>query len=157
MSEKTIQTPEEILEERIDKIHQRREWKRFVVECIVLAAAVYVVFQYVIGIAFVSGNSMQPTLQDGELVVFYRLDKEYQKNDIVIVHQEGNQEYIKRVFATEAEVVELEGMEEAVKVPENSYFVLGDNLEVSRDSRTFGTVKEEAVIGRVFFHLGLTK
>ena len=58
MSKKAIQTPEEILEEKIDKLQRRRERRRFVLECIVLVTAIYVVFQYVIGIAFVSGNSM---------------------------------------------------------------------------------------------------
>ena len=56
MKKITIQTPDEILEEKIDKIHRSREWKHFFLECVVLVAAVFVVFHYVIGIAFVSGS-----------------------------------------------------------------------------------------------------
>jgi len=154
MSEKAMQNPGEILEARIEKLHRRRERKRFLAECLILIAVIYIVFQYVIGLTFVSGSSMNPTLKDGELVVFYRLDQEYQKKDIVLIRQNGNQEYIKRIIAAEHETVELEGMEEAVEVPENSYFVVGDNLEASLDSRTFGSVRQEEIQGRVFFHMG---
>lgn len=181
MSTDKRQTPEEILEEKIDRLQRRREWKRFLAECVVLVLAVYAVFHYVIGIAFVSGTSMEPSLFDGDLVVFYRLDQEYQKNDTVIIHREGNMEYIKRIQALPGEEITLDeegqlvmeqeqtglavgktmpvqdGIDYPYEVPENSYFVLGDNRENSRDSRSFGAVGEEEITGRVFFRLGLTR
>lgn len=157
MSRIKNQTPEEILEEKIDKIHRHREWRHFFWECVVLAAAVFVVFQYVIGITFVSGVSMEPTLMDGELVVFYRLDQEYQKGDVVIIRNEDNLEYIKRIAAMEGELVEQGEEENAYEVPEDSVYVLGDNLENSRDSREFGAVGINEIAGRVFLHTGLVR
>lgn len=151
-------TPDEILEERIDKLQRRREWKRFLTECIVLVAAIFIVFHYVIGITFVSGSSMEPALSDGDLVVFYRLDQEYQRDDIVVIHQGGNLEYIKRIAALSGESISLEeDGTETGEIPEGCYFVLGDNRENSRDSRSFGAVKKEEIVGRVFFRLGLTR
>ena len=69
MDKEIKQGPEEILEEKLVKIQQRQEWKRFFIECLVLMSAVYVIFHFIIGIAFVSGHSMEPTLKDGEMVL----------------------------------------------------------------------------------------
>ena len=183
MREQKNLTPEDILGERIGRIQRRREWWNFLVECAAIVAILYVLFQYVIGIAFVSGTSMEPYLQDGELVVFYRLDKEYQRDDVVIIHRSGNVEYIKRIVGCAGDELALTeegallrngekeeascwtGRTEALPgqvvypytVPERSYFVLGDNRENSRDSREFGAVRNEEITGRVIAHLGFTK
>jgi len=183
MNKESMKSPEEILEGKIMKIQRRREWRRLLTEGIVFIAILCLVFQCVIGIAFVSSDSMQPELRDGEVVVFYRLDQGYQKGDLVLIRREGNLEYIKRIVAVEQDKVELTeegellvneepedrefvfgstlpaegGIAYPYEVPKDSYFVLGDNREESRDSRAFGAVREEEITGRVFFHLGLTK
>lgn len=157
MREERNGTPEEILEEKIGRLQRRREWRQFFTECIVIVIALYVIFQYVLGIAFVSGTSMMPYLQDGELLVFYRLDKEYQTDDVVIIHRSGNVEYVKRIAGCGGDTLTLPDEEEPYVVPENRYFVLGDNLENSRDSREFGPIEKEEITGRVIAHLGFSK
>lgn len=175
MDKENKQNPEEILEKKIEGIRRKREWKQFFIECIVLVAAVYLTFHYIIGIAFVSGHSMEPTLKNGEMLLFYRLDKEYQKNDIVIVKRENAVYYIKRIGALGGECVDLgeegmllidgeeqpgtlpmaDGIAYPYEVPEGDYFILGDNRAVSKDSRIFGSVSQEEIVGRVFLHLGM--
>ena len=182
MKKEERQSVDEILEDRIEKVQRRREWRRFLVECVVIVAAVYLIFHYCIGLAFVSGHSMEPSLKDGQLLVFYRLHSSYQPDDIVIVHRQENVEYIKRIVAEPGDVLELtedgallvngeeesgrmtagatlpasDGVEFPYTVPEGCYFVLGDNRENSQDSRVFGAVRKEEITGRAFFHLGMT-
>lgn len=183
MKRDELQSIDEILQGKVEKVQHRKEWRHFLAECIVTMVSVYVIFQYVIGIAFVSGSSMEPTLKDRELVVFYRLDETYQRDDLVILRMPGDVEYIKRIVAEPGETVELsedgkllvngkeQTPEEAMgvtaalsediaypyTVPEGSYFVLGDNRENSRDSRSFGAVKQGQIAGRVFLHMGMTR
>lgn len=42
-------------------------------------------------------------------------------------------------------------------VPADSYFVLGDNRENSKDSRSFGAVTADDITGRVFVYMGMTR
>ena len=77
------QSVEESLEGKIEKVQRRREWKRFLVECVVVVAAVYIIFHYCIGLAFVSGHSMEPSLKDGELVQEFQRAKDLTEADII--------------------------------------------------------------------------
>lgn len=158
MGKEQKRSPDEILEYKLDRLRRRREFRQIFVECLVLVGAVYVLLQYIIGIAFVSGGSMEPTLLNGELVVFYRLDREYRKDDIVVFRREDDIQYIKRIAACGGEQVsaDAEG-EEPYEVPGGAYFVLGDHLEDSVDSRSFGVIWQDEIEGRVFFHLGMTR
>ena len=74
---KEIQGAEEILENRIKQIQRNREWRRSLLEMVIFLAAVYIIFHYVLGIAFVRGRSMLPALKEGEILLFYRLDQQY--------------------------------------------------------------------------------
>lgn len=82
---------------------------------------------------------MNPTLKDGEVVLVDR-DAEIEVGDIVVARHpiEQNSELIKRV-----ERVNEQG----------NYFLVGDNLENSNDSRHFGAVTREYITGKVVARL----
>ena len=136
-----------------------------VVAGIVLAVAVvvFIVLKFVIGFAFVSGNSMVPTYSDGQLIFFNRMDKEYDIGDIIAMNYLNGDFYIKRVVALGGDVVEIKGGsvyvndvlseyggETAVPedasvtypytVPEDSVFVMGDNRGLNDETGELSSV-----------------
>ncbi len=145
---------------------------------IIMIISAVVLFRFVIGIAIVGGDSMYPTLADGDVVVYFRLARNYKVGDIVSVRVPSNDYYIKRVVALAGDEVDLrdgklyvnETEETAawaygVTVKESgaiiypytvfdgNVFVLGDNREVSLDSRTFGEVSLYQIKGKIIFQL----
>jgi nickel-type superoxide dismutase maturation protease len=85
------------------------------------------------------GKSMNPTLKDGEVVLVDR-DAKIEAGDIVVAkHPIEQGEVVKRV-----ERINDRG----------HYFLIGDNLEVSVDSRHYGAVTREYIKGKVVARLG---
>jgi len=85
------------------------------------------------------GKSMNPTLRDGETVLVDRAAK-IEVGDIVVAKQpiEQRSEVVKRIE----------------RITERGhYFLVGDNLEDSNDSRHFGAVTREYIKGKVVARL----
>lgn len=82
------------------------------------------------------GKSMNPTLKDGEVVLVDREAEKIEVGDIVLAKHplEQNSEIVKRV-----ERINERG----------HYFLVGDNLKDSEDSRHFGAVTREYIEGKV--------
>ena len=124
----------------------------------------------------VVGNSMAPTLENGQFLVVnklgYRLG-EPQRGDIVVFQdpRDPARKLIKRVIALPGEVVEIQHGEvhingqkldesyvngpgrysvPATPIPAGQYYVLGDNRSNSSDSHSWGTLDGESIVGKAW-------
>lgn len=136
---------------------------------IIIVVVVLLVRSFIVTPGLVNGSSMEPTLHNNELVLINKigLNKEIDRYDIVVVKYE-NSTIIKRVIGLPYETVEyindtlyIDGEIVNTKVDfeytkdfkltagKNEYIVLGDNRNISKDSRIIGPVKERDIIGKV--------
>jgi len=125
---------------------------------VLLAFAIY--FHLTFTTVVVSGESMLPTLTNGQRVLTsraYWLVGPIRDKDVVVIKDDGPTGYIiKRVYKMAGEIVDWYNVPDNVdfrdgeyKVPLGHVYVLGDNREVSEDSRRFGPVKVDDIIGKV--------
>lgn len=166
-------------EKRLLSERRKKNRIRLCISLIIIGILVYILFDMIAGIAVVQSDSMKPNLVAGDIVLFYRLKHNYNRNDIVIFPEEkGNELLIKRIIAVTGDTVDIDnktgtllinqiaqkeeeiigntyaregGIAFPVKVPKYDVFVLGDNRDVALDSRDFGTISKKKIIGKVIF------
>lgn len=132
-----------------------------------------VLFTFVFGATRLRETAMEPNIKEGDLVIFYRLDKDYVATNCVAYKYKG-QTQVMRVVATAGDTVDMsedgflingalqsepdpgketlpftEGVEFPIKLKTGEIFLLGDDRENSEDSRIFGAVKARETLGEV--------
>ena len=136
-------------------------------------------FTFVGRIIGVDGDSMYPTLHNGDLLLLQSVGYEPRQGDVVVLTKEfdaSDGPIVKRVIAVGGQTVDIdydegvvyvdgealdesyvmeptyldEGTQLPLTVPEGELFIMGDNRNYSRDSRSVdvGCVKEDEVVGR---------
>jgi len=120
--------------------------------------AVALLFVWNFQVAVVRGKSMEPTFLENERLLItraYWLFGDIQKGDVVVIQKSGDL-LIKRVVALPGETIPPEYtpvrpimLTEDERVPAGYIYVVGDNLPQSEDSRYFGPVAINWVIGKV--------
>jgi signal peptidase I len=124
----------------------------------------------------VEGFSMEPTLRTNQYLLVNKLSylvSEPQRGDIVVLRfpQDPRRDFIKRIIGLPGEEVEVRGGRVYVngraldepyirdrplyayprkRVPENQYFVLGDNRNNSHDSHVWDWLPKEYIIGKAW-------
>jgi signal peptidase I len=166
------------------------EWLEVIISALV---AVVVIFTVIFRVATIEGSSMENTLFENQKVIITNWFYTPEKGDIVVVSRnadnnatsienDGNGPIIKRVIATEGQLVDIKGgvvyvdgvpldepytktptnqlydVEFPVYVPEGHIFCLGDNRNESLDSRSSrigndGMIDVRYVLGKAEFRI----
>ena len=167
-----IQTNAQIITARRNQALDRQGYVDLVLRILTLLLVGWVLLTQVFLITQVNGNDMFPAVKDGDLVIAFRLQKDYAKNDVVVYTAEGRP-HIGRIAARATDVVTLdesgpllvngtpqsgeilypsyakEGLEYPYRVPDGHVFLLGDYRTQTQDSRDFGPIPMEDVSGKV--------
>lgn len=104
----------------------------------------------------VSGASMEPTFDNGDYLIVDELSyffRKPEKGEVIIFRYPLNPSkfFIKRIAGVPGEMVKING--DKITLAENEYFVLGDNRSASSDSRVWGALPENLVVGRALIRL----
>lgn len=167
-----VKTPAEVIRARRIALNTREGYQKLFFRIVVLVLAVYLIFTKVFLVTQNSGLGMFPAMKDGDLIIAFRLQQDYAKNDVIVCEADGKQQ-VARILAKENDVVTLdesgtlrvngtvqsgdilyptyakEGLEYPYRVPEGHIFVLGDYRTNTVDSRDYGPVSMEHVKGKI--------
>ena len=147
------------------------DWVKAIVIAIFIA---FLIRQFVFAFFQVSGESMDNTLSNGERVLVDKVPYYFhqpQYGDILVFRESSTEDWIKRVIGRPGDTIEFKGgnlyrngvkisepyLKEHMsppgdfgpyKIPAGKLFLMGDNRNVSKDSREIGPVNISQVVGR---------
>ena len=143
---------------------------------VIIVVVVILVRTFIITPVIVSGSSMKPNFNDGELLLVRKIrynEKTIKRFDVVVIKKD-KEEIIKRVIGLPGEHISyknnklyvndkvleenfdfrktndfnLEEICSCNSIPEGKYLVLGDNRPISKDSRMIGLIDEKDILGK---------
>ena len=162
----------EVIRARRIALNTRQEYVSFFSRLAVMALAVYIIFTEVFLVTQNKGLGMFPAMKDGDLIIAYRLQQDYAKNDVVVYEVNGEQK-VGRIVARETDVVTLDdsgtllvngtvqngeilyptymkdGINYPYEISEGQVFIMGDYRTNTVDSRDYGAISIRNVKAKV--------
>jgi signal peptidase I len=175
----SLPSVEELMRERTHeryRIRYRRALRSTLTTIITVAAIAIIISYSLMPVLRIYGHSMTPTVHDGNIVLAVR-SANFTKGDVVAFYY-NNKILVKRVIANPGDWVDIDkdgnvyvnsqmieepyldmkafgdcNIKLPYQVPESRIFVMGDNRDVSVDSRntSVGCVAEEQIVGKIVF------
>ncbi len=130
-------------------------------------------FTIILGILRVADEDMLPSVKEGDLAIYNRLDKDYVFGDCIALEYEGKLQ-VRRVAAVGGDTVDItedglevngylqqenliyeetqryaDGIDFPVQINDDEIFVLGDARENATDSRIYGVVNTKDTKGKI--------
>lgn len=150
-----------------------RELLLLVLKLSFIVLLLFLLEQFFFGVLRYNAVDMNPSLKEGDFIVYYRLDKRYKASDLAVLNYEGKKQ-VQRVIAVAGDMVDIteDGLminghlqiEKDIHAPtkvfehgasfplvlkEGEIFVLGDKRDGATDSRIYGPVKAKDTSGKV--------
>lgn len=161
-----------------EKYQQKRKQaigdiKAFLIRLAVVILTGWVLLGVIFGVAVMEGEDMYPRIRDGDLMIYFRMQKDYHQGDVVIFSQ-GERQYVGRIVALGGDTVNIneEGellingnvqdeeifyptqkVDETInfpcQIPGDSVFLLSDFRTNGTDSRSYGPIAIKELDGKV--------
>lgn len=150
-----------------------KEMGALAVKIAIIIITFVLVFTFLYGFHQNTDSDMAPMVKSGDLVMFYRLDKNYAVGDLLLLNFQGERQ-VRRVVARAGDIVDItenglsingaiqqeseifqqtwpyeNGALFPLTVGEGQVFVLGDARENATDSRVYGPVDIKDTLGTV--------
>lgn len=162
---------DEAVQER--RASQWRDIRYFLIKLAVVLLVAWITLTQIFGLGKMFGESMYPRLRDGDLFLYYRLQREYRIGDVVLFEQNGI-EYVGRIVAMGGDTVNINHADKLIvnggvqseeifyptssdgaqiqlpyEVEEDSVFLLCDFRTNGTDSRSYGAVPIQELDGKI--------
>lgn len=151
--------------------------RKKVITLIIVCVIAFIISNYWLQFVLIQGNSMSPAYRQWNLVIVNKKTDTLKSGDVIVFQCTGmNTIMIKRIVAGPGDTIQIENgilyvngfdirsnlpygfisyagiADETITLKTDEYFVLGDNLEYSKDSRyaNIGCIKRCDILGKVF-------
>ena len=162
-------------------LERRYRLLREIIETITLTLLMFLIIRFAVQNFRVDGMSMEPTLHNSEYILVNKAAYVFHspgRGDVIVFEYplDPQVDYVKRIIAISGDVISVVGEKVTVDgvtlrepyihpndpfnpfapiynraVPANDYFVMGDNRGNSSDSRQWGFVPRQNIIGQATF------
>lgn len=150
-----------------------------ILESVAIAVILAVIIRFFLFQPFyIPSGSMEPTLKPGDRIIVNKITYRFsqpRRGDIMVFKypRDPSRDFIKRIVGLPGETLEIKdsvvyinnkkipqpylppglqfGSFGPVNIPEGSYFMMGDNRNNSEDSRVWGTLPRENIVGKAMF------